>query len=118
MRDLFFAERMPAPRCAYSNCDDPRESEGRTLCAFHAEKVEREEDAREAYKAAMEEHNAQDATWNGDDMSEFKGDLTPQADHNEPAFGTYAYSARIMVACGMSGEEADRWKDEMKDNGW
>jgi hypothetical protein len=33
-----------------------------------------------------------------------------------PQPGTYAYTARILAQSGlMTGDEADRWKDEMKD---
>jgi hypothetical protein len=33
-----------------------------------------------------------------------------------PQPGTYAFTSRVMVDLGlMSGDEADRWKDEMKD---
>jgi len=34
----------------------------------------------------------------------------------EPPIGTYANTARMLVEMGiMDGDEADRWKDEMKD---
>lgn len=37
----------------------------------------------------------------------------------EPQPGTYAYTARLLAQSGlMSGEEADRWKDEMKEGGY
>lgn len=36
-----------------------------------------------------------------------------------PQPGTYAFTSRILVDLGiMSGDEADRWKDEMKDGLW
>ena len=55
------------------------------------EEIEKQEDAREAHKEAM---NASDG----------------------PLPGTYAYTARLLVECGlMDGDEADAWKDEMKD---
>lgn len=35
---------------------------------------------------------------------------------NEPQPGTYAFTARLLAEAGlMSGEEADEWKDMMKD---
>jgi hypothetical protein len=35
---------------------------------------------------------------------------------NEPPIGSWAATARMMAQSGvMTGEEADRWKDEMKD---
>lgn len=37
----------------------------------------------------------------------------------QPRPGTYAFTSRVMVDLGlMSGDEADRWKDEMKDGLW
>lgn len=33
-----------------------------------------------------------------------------------PPVGTYAHTAWLMAQCGiMDGDEADRWKDEMKE---
>lgn len=41
---------------------------------------------------------------------------TPFNEYRGPQPGTYAFTARMMVEGGfMSGDEADRWKDEMKD---
>lgn len=63
-----------------------------TLTADAAAKIAQinaEEDAREAHKEAM---------------------------MNEPPIGTYAATARMLAQCGiMTGDEADRWKDQMKD---
>lgn len=34
----------------------------------------------------------------------------------EPPVGTYAATARLLAECGvMSGDEADEWKEMMKD---
>ena len=34
----------------------------------------------------------------------------------QPMLGTLGFTARFMAECGiMSGDEADAWKDEMKD---
>lgn len=52
------------------------------------EAIDAQEEARESYKEAMA----------------------------GPEPGTYAYTARALVELGiMSGDEADQWKDEMKD---
>lgn len=54
--------------------------------------IEAQKDERESYKEALDDHNA------------------------DPPLGTYACTARMMVELGfMSGEEADIWKDRMKD---
>lgn len=43
-------------------------------------------------------------------------DRPPHADAREPEPGTYAYTARFLANAGlMSGDEADAWKDEMKE---
>ncbi|HEY8095903.1 MAG TPA: hypothetical protein VIE65_07365 [Methylobacter sp.] len=35
---------------------------------------------------------------------------------NMPPVGTLAFTARLLAECGiMSGDEADEWKDSMKD---
>ena len=34
----------------------------------------------------------------------------------QPQPGTYAHTARMMVDLGMDPDEADRWKDEMKES--
>jgi hypothetical protein len=60
--------------------------------AAEAKKVDAQEDKREAKKA-----NFTDSRY-------------------EPIPGTYAFTARLLAQSGMmTGEEADRWKDEMKD---
>lgn len=43
---------------------------------------------------------------------------TPDPARLEPQIGTLAFTARLMVGLGMDGDEADRWKDEMKDRMW
>lgn len=46
-----------------------------------------------------------------------KGTSGPRTDiPRDPPPGSWAETARMLAACGMmSGDEADRWKDEMKD---
>jgi hypothetical protein len=39
----------------------------------------------------------------------------PCVETHEPEPGTYAHTARMLVDCGMDPDEADRWKDEMKE---
>jgi hypothetical protein len=58
------------------------------------------------------------------DMSKGMYEELPSADEeedspNQPPPGTFAATARFLFESGlMTGEEADEWKDRMKDGDW
>jgi hypothetical protein len=108
----------PYPNCpacnprAPSDCDAPHEhGKAPAACEYGCAEfpcyddkcdacraaIDASEDAREAHKEALA-----------------ASDYDPVRDGPLP--GTYAYTARCLVEMGiMDGDEADRWKDEMKD---
>lgn len=61
-------------------------------------------------------HDGEDCTC-ADDTAAFKACMATEA--RTPPPGTYAYTAWLMASSGMmSGDEADRWKDDMKEGGY
>lgn len=73
-------------------------------------------DTREAAEATLEYHpeHAQALMIEEIQMEPRERPEPLPTDGPEP--GTYAYTARFLAASGiMSGDEADRWKDEMKE---
>jgi len=52
----------------------------------------------------------------GDRGPNYEPDPIHDEEYKGPPVGTYAYTAWLMARCGiMDGDEADRWKDEMKE---
>lgn len=80
------------------------------------EEIDRQEDAKEARKAALDEHN--EGRWEG--MSAQRNDHQPRSFisvHHEPPAGSWAETARLMASSGDNDEgiDWDAWKDQMKD---
>jgi hypothetical protein len=77
----------------------------RQLCEVaNAKEIDKQEDEREHRKASFA----------GNDDAPPSGE--PMDPPSEPPVGTWAATARMMVQCGlMTGDEADAWKDEMKE---
>lgn len=67
------------------------------------------------HRQLCEVANAREARINAEeDEREHRKNSFAGAD--EPIPGTYAFTARLLAQCGiMTGDEADQWKDEMKD---
>jgi hypothetical protein len=73
-------------------------------CAFGCDQFPCYEDKCPACRAAI-------------DASEDAREARKEAMLREPPIGTYAFTARMLVECGiMTGDEADDWKDQMKEH--
>ena len=74
-------------------------------------------DTREAAEATLEWHPEHAEVLQIEEIQmEPRERPEPLPCDNGPEPGTYAYTARFLAASGiMDGDEADRWKDEMKE---